>query len=264
MLGIMAFMDQKVSDSVIFKAGFAGYNTPRAVFSFLVRQPLKLCIMAGMVQKDSCSGMARLVLLVTVHLVLCFLLCLQARDARHHGRYGPEGFVRLVQGLFLWVLTMHLALCSLVCRLMMLDIMAVMDQKDTHVWCPWSDCKLWSLRSCSPSLVVDISFAVQRQSYGPDSSSDLRFSPDAVQGGRRPCLQVVQISLSWRRGLSHGPDWSSDHGVSTVCLRQGDRRPFCAGRERSTCAVVEKTVVLPRLHCHGFRLEEQLINALMS
>ena len=31
-----------------------------------------------------------------------------------------------------------------------------------------------------------------------------------------------------------------------------------------TGAVVEKTVVLPRLHCHGFRLEEQLIIALMS
>ena len=29
--------------------------------------------MADMVQMDSCSGMARLVLLVTVHLVLCFL-----------------------------------------------------------------------------------------------------------------------------------------------------------------------------------------------
>ena len=40
--------------------------------------------------------------------------------------------------------------------------------------------------------------------------------------------------------------------------------PVVQGRERSTCAVVEKTVVLPRLHCRGFPLEEQLINALMS
>ena len=40
--------------------------------------------------------------------------------------------------------------------------------------------------------------------------------------------------------------------------------PVVQGRESSTCAVVEKTVVLPRLHCRGFRLEEQLINALMS
>ena len=50
MLRILAGMDQKDRCSGIFKAGFPGYNTPRAV----------LC------------GMARLVLLVTVHLALCF------------------------------------------------------------------------------------------------------------------------------------------------------------------------------------------------
>ena len=43
-------MDQKDSGSVIYYAGFAGDNAPRAVF-----------------------------------------LGLQAHDARHHGRYGPEG-----------------------------------------------------------------------------------------------------------------------------------------------------------------------------
>ena len=57
-----------------------------------VAMPLILRIMAGMVQKDSCSGMARLVLLVTVYLVLCFLPCLQAQDAWHHGRYVQVGF----------------------------------------------------------------------------------------------------------------------------------------------------------------------------
>ena len=57
-------------------------------------------IMAGMVQKDSCSGMARLVFLVTVHLVLCFFPSLQARDARHHGRYGPEGFFGMCKAWF--------------------------------------------------------------------------------------------------------------------------------------------------------------------
>ena len=35
-----------------------------ALFSLPVRRPRMLCIMGGMVQKDSCSGMARLVLLV--------------------------------------------------------------------------------------------------------------------------------------------------------------------------------------------------------
>ena len=69
---------------------------------------MMLRIMAGMVQKDSCSGMARLVLLLTVHLVLCFLPSLQARDAWHHGQYGPEGLVCCF-------FTMLLALCSLLC-----------------------------------------------------------------------------------------------------------------------------------------------------
>ena len=40
-------MDQKDSCSGV-NAGFAGYNTPRAVFSFLVRRPMMLDIMAGM------------------------------------------------------------------------------------------------------------------------------------------------------------------------------------------------------------------------
>ena len=41
---------------------------------------------------------------------------------------------------------------------------------------------------------------------------DHRVSPFARRyGGRCPNLQVVQISLSWRRGLSHGADCSSDH-----------------------------------------------------
>ena len=38
-------------------------------------------------------GIARLVLLVTMHLVLCFFPCRQARDARHHGWYRPGGLV---------------------------------------------------------------------------------------------------------------------------------------------------------------------------
>ena len=74
--------------------------------------------------------------------------------------------------------------------------------------------------------------------------------------------------------VSHGPDCSSDHGISTVCLRQGDRCPCCAGRERSTGAVVEKTVVFPQLHslrntmcsdlCESGHCLEQLIIAVMS
>ena len=63
------------------------------------------------------------------------------------------------------LVTMHLSLCSLVCRSMMLDIMAVMDQKDSQDMVP-----MVRLQKTveSPQLqsfqVVDISFAAQRQS----------------------------------------------------------------------------------------------------
>ena len=112
------------------RRGFTGDYAPRVMFPSGVARPKMLRILAGMDQKDCCSGickagfpgyitpravlwgMARLVLLVTVHLALCFLPCLQARDARHHGRYGPEGISRHVQGLVCSYLTMSLALCS--------------------------------------------------------------------------------------------------------------------------------------------------------
>ena len=40
----------------MYSAGIAGDNAPRAVFFLLVRWPMMLGIMAGMVQMDSCSG----------------------------------------------------------------------------------------------------------------------------------------------------------------------------------------------------------------
>ena len=67
-------------------------------------------------------------------------------------------------------------------------------------------------------------------------------------GGRCPYCQVVQVV----------------HIPATVCPQQGARCPCCAGRERSTCAVVEKTVVLPRLHYRRFRHVEQLIVLVMG
>ena len=64
--GILAGMDQKDSGALIvdscsdtYKAGIDGDNAPRAVFSSLVRRSMTLCIMARMVQKDSCSGMCK-------------------------------------------------------------------------------------------------------------------------------------------------------------------------------------------------------------
>ena len=68
----------------------------------------------------------QLVLLVATHLALFSFWRRQAQNALHVGRYGPQGLLR----------------------------------HGAHR----PDCKLWSIRSCSPSLVVDISFAVQRQS----------------------------------------------------------------------------------------------------
>ena len=74
-----------------------------------------------------------------------------------------------------------------------------------------------------------------------------------------PVMQLVQIVvvLSWCRGCFLRSRLLSDQS-DYPAAGHGDRCPCCAGRERSTRAVVEKTVVLPRLHCRGFRLEEQL------
>ena len=95
----------------------------------------------------------------------------------------------------------------------MLDIMAVMDQKDSHVMVPMVRLQK-TVESPQLQSIVGrrhLFRGAEAVSHGPDSSSDHRFSPVAVEGGRRPCLQVVQISLSWRRGLS---PWSSLFGPS--------------------------------------------------
>ena len=52
-----ASMDRKDNCCGMYKAGYAGCDAPRAVFVSLVRRPMMLGIMTGMVQKDSCSGM---------------------------------------------------------------------------------------------------------------------------------------------------------------------------------------------------------------
>ena len=62
----------------------------------------------------TCFSCARLVLLVTVHPELCCLPCLLARDARHHGRYGPEG--QLPRGVHNTVFFWEMFLCFCVQR----------------------------------------------------------------------------------------------------------------------------------------------------
>ena len=54
---IMAGMVQKDRCSGLYMAGIAGYDAPRTVFVSLVGRPRMLGILAGMDQKDGCSGM---------------------------------------------------------------------------------------------------------------------------------------------------------------------------------------------------------------
>ena len=54
-LGIMAGIDQKDSCSGMYKAGIAGDTSPRDVFVSLVRRPMMLGIMAGLTQVNWAS-----------------------------------------------------------------------------------------------------------------------------------------------------------------------------------------------------------------
>ena len=64
--------------------------SPRAVFPSVDDRPQMLDIMAGMEQKNS-YVLLMCYFLAILHFALCFLPCLQARDALHLGPYGPEG-----------------------------------------------------------------------------------------------------------------------------------------------------------------------------
>ena len=96
---------------------------------------------------------ARLVFLVSL-VPLCSLLSSSGPDAPHHGRYQPEGL--LFSGMVLLVI-LHLALCFLPCCQALdacrqarrqVCIMAGMDQKEGYV----VPCrKLREIRSCSSS-----------------------------------------------------------------------------------------------------------------
>ena len=128
MLGIMAVMNQKDSTTVVVnlgsgmsRVGFTGYDGPYFMFPSGVAKPKMLCILAGMDQimvQTAEAGVSA----VAVHsgrrhlsrgavptsllwqwqvqgwyfwctLCVCSHRFWQARDARHHGRYGPEGRV---------------------------------------------------------------------------------------------------------------------------------------------------------------------------
>ena len=91
--------DQKDSCSDMNKAGYAACDAPRAVSS-LVRRPMMIGIMAVSDQKDYCTFYwqwhVQGLFCWPLHLAMCSLACLAGPDARHLGRYEPEGLIRVL------------------------------------------------------------------------------------------------------------------------------------------------------------------------
>ena len=185
----------------------------------------------------------------------------QARDARHHSRYGPEGLLPVRRPPFraanadphgpgLFSRPQSFSSCctflagyagydapravfSTLCRKpMMLGIMAVMDQKNTFS-------RLWS-RQCKLSgsaAVPQLQFFEDRHhpcrgalaSHSPDCSLDHRDSPVArEQGDRCPCYAVRASStdrLHPCRDVEADPHGLADHGDSALASGQGGRCP---------------------------------------
>ena len=79
-------------------AGFTGYDAPRVLFLFGVARPKMLRIMAGLVQKDSCSGMARLVLVVFLHLALFLLYVASFLETTSGMAFGRISHVARLHG----------------------------------------------------------------------------------------------------------------------------------------------------------------------
>ena len=242
-----------------------------AVFPLVVDRPEMLCIMAGMYQKDSGSGMCKA---------------------------GFSGFAP--RAVFLPSVVMR----------KLLDTWAVMNQKDSYRWPVhgWY-CWLWCSRavfpfSCRQALLDKLvsPVVVQRQvsvlvwtvlrvargdstgailgrSYGhydkcraPDSANRLEvpqlqlmynvvFTPVVAQslipmawqtieiprtlGGRCPCC-ALQHPCRGAEAVSHGPDGSADHGhspaTSLLCI---------------SGAVCERTIVFPQLQLVVFLLGQR-------
>ena len=84
-----------------------------------------------------------LVLLVTMSLALCSLLCLQAQDARLHGRHGPQDSLELT-GAFLGQGFLH-ARCCATCGVLVQTV------------------QYWRFRSCSSPRLLSLPVVTQRQ-----------------------------------------------------------------------------------------------------
>ena len=140
------------------------------------------------------------------------LRCLQAQDACHHGWYGPE---RAVRGA----------------------VQKTADFPQLQFIVKSSIALLWCKGRFFMALTIQQTLVIPQLL--------LYMVVDA------PGLQVVQISLSWRRGLSRGPDCSSDHRDSPVAHRHGGLCPCCACRASSTgpgqCSPVMQAVRVPQV-----------------
>ena len=144
-------------------------------------------------------------------------------------------------GLVLLV-TMHLALCSLLASPGCSASWPVCTRRTVTTWCPWSK----MLKTVeSPQLqsiqVADISFVAQRQFLMVQTVRRTIFF-SSEHGGRCPCCGGPADSqvLLWRRhscshscsslrksscrfcqgaeAVSHGPGWFADHGTSPVAV----------------------------------------------
>ena len=160
-----------------------------------------------------CSTCARLVFLAILHLALCFLPCLQARDAWHHGRYGPGGFFLAWARLGLLVFDDVPQRCAPVgcLRPKMPVVMAGMDHRTVWRftsavlgqgylrarWCAMSGVvvqtvqhTVWRFRSCRSSRSSTLPFDAQWQFPMVQTFQLIIEIPQFVFGGRCPCLQV--------------------------------------------------------------------------
>ena len=189
--------------------------------------PKMLRIMAGTVQTDSCSGMARLVLLLIALLALCSLplLCLQAQDARLHGWHGPQDSWSLTGAVlgqgFLYTL------CCAACGVLVQTV------------------QYWRFRSCSSSWSSSLPVVLQRQIpmvlavqmtiYIPQ----LQFSDKVVDVLVMHVVLVLQVQvviltcflISWCRSLRRQSRFHScrvPHDKSLTCplLSTTDARWF--------------------------------------
>ena len=238
MLVILASMDQEDSFSSMCKAGLACYDAPRAVFSYLVRRPMMLGIMAGMHQKDSCLAPFYGPLYLEVTHSYClpeeystsFFWEKTSRVAVFSASWFDSGYLFMPVYGFLGVLSPYSAQCLVLCG----PRYALVTEFASSI--PLSWCRGLFTWSCC--------------------SADHSISPVAAlgQGDRWPCCAGRALFFSCRsharcvqrqmlgyvpQGRSVWSPWFSCSRPSRFpcCRTQGGRRPWSIGRAISTVAV---------------------------